>query len=99
MLIDNQAMQTQVEKGTMTSKSRHVDIASKFIFQQVNDFPYALRLHYIKSEYNIADIGTKPLARVKYEKFRNLLMGHAPERDASVTHKSDATADSEENGP
>ena len=52
-------------------------------------------MHYVKSEFNIADLGTKPLARNKFEKFRNLIMGHKPKLDISRNVKNEKLLESD----
>ena len=52
-------------------KSKHIEIKYHYIMDMVQRG--AMKLHYVATKEQIADVLTKPLARVKFEYFRGKL--------------------------
>jgi hypothetical protein len=58
-----------IASNLMTNKlSKHIDTQYHFVHQQVQ--VELVELYYVKTNENPADILTKPLGRVKFQKFR-----------------------------
>ena len=70
---DNQGALATVKNPIKHSRMKHVDIRYHFIRDlHTNN---EITLSYVASDSNVADIMTKPLPKVKYEKFREALFG------------------------
>lgn len=68
---DNQACITVAEDDRMTKRLKHIDVRYRFVQDEVQRG--IVRLEYVPSEEQIADIMTKGLTRVQFEKLRKLL--------------------------
>ena len=71
ILTDNQAAIKLAENPEFHKKTKHIDLA--YFFTRENMRQKKIRIFYIKSEDNIADIFTKELGAEKFNKFRALL--------------------------
>ncbi len=69
--MDNRSAIRLVENSEPHKRTKHVDIKYHFIREKYEEGNFELT--YIPTEDQIADILTKPLARVKFEKFRELM--------------------------
>lgn len=69
--IDNQSAMCLIKNGVMNKRSKHIDVRFKFICEKVNKGD--LNIVYCPTEEQIADVLTKPLKTVKFEKFKNVL--------------------------
>lgn len=68
---DNQACITIAEDDKMTKRLKHIDVRFRFVQDEIQRG--IIKLKYIASEDQLADIMTKGLARVQFEKLRSLL--------------------------
>lgn len=68
---DNQACITVAEDDKMTKRLKHIDVRYRFVQDEVQR--RTVRLKYVASEEQMADIMTKGLTRVQFEKLRELL--------------------------
>lgn len=71
ILCDNNAAITVAEDPSLHQRMKHVDIRYHFLRECVNN--NEIKLAYINTSNNLADIFTKALDTVKFEKFRNYL--------------------------
>jgi hypothetical protein len=70
--IDNNSAIELCKTLRTTSKTRHVNVVINFIREQIN--ARVVRLLFVPTLDNVADIFTKPLARELYTKHQNTLM-------------------------
>ena len=68
---DNQSCISLALNPIHHARTKHLDIQLHFVRDRVNK--QAIQLQYIPTEENCADILTKPLSRVKFEKLRTLI--------------------------
>ena len=68
---DNTGAIAIVKNQNIDSKTKHIDIKTKFLNHSIKE--NNVDLNYIKSENQLADTLTKPLGKVKFEKFREAL--------------------------
>lgn len=68
--VDNQSAIALVKNPVHHQRSKHIDIKYHFVRLEVQTG--ILQLQYVPSEHNIADVFTKPVTRVKLNKFVNL---------------------------
>ena len=59
------------ENTVFHDKSKHIEVRYHFIRDMVQKG--AIKLKYVPTEEQVADVLTKPLARVKFEYFRDKL--------------------------
>ena len=71
LFCDNQGAIRLSKDSTFHGRTKHIDIHFHFIRQTVSQDH--IKLQYCPTNDMIADIFTKPLARLKFEKFRSLL--------------------------
>jgi hypothetical protein len=71
IFCDNTSAIRLAENAMTTPRSKHIDTRFHYIRQQVQDGKIAVK--YVPGEDNVADIFTKPLGRIKVEKFRKML--------------------------
>ena len=64
---DNQSAIALCRDSKFHARTKHIDIRYHFIREAVNDGK--VEVHYVPSEENLADVMTKGLGRVKFEKF------------------------------
>lgn len=69
--MDNRSAIRLVENSEPHKRTKHVDIKYHFIREKYEKGNFDLT--YISTEDQVADILTKPLARVKFQKFRELM--------------------------
>ena len=68
---DNQSCMKLLENLVFHDKSKHIEIKYHYIRDMVQRG--AVKLQYIATEEHIADVLMKPLARLKFEYFREKL--------------------------
>jgi hypothetical protein len=71
ILCDNQSCIKMTENPVFQDRSKHIEIHYHFIRDMVQRG--ALKLQYISTDEQVADVLTKPLSRVKFEHFRDKL--------------------------
>jgi hypothetical protein len=71
ILCDNQSCIKMTENHVFHDRSKHIEIRYHFIRDMVQRG--ALKLQYISTDEQVADVLTKPLSRVKFEHFRDKL--------------------------
>jgi hypothetical protein len=71
ILCDNQSCIKMKENPVFHDRSKHIEICYHFIHNMVQRG--ALKLQYISTDEQVADVLTKPLSRVKFEHFRDKL--------------------------
>ena len=71
ILCDNQSCIKLSENPVFHDKSKHIEIKYHFIRDMV--MKGAMKLDYIATDEQVADVLTKPLAREKFEYFRERL--------------------------
>ena len=71
MRCDNQSSVKLSENPVFHDKSKHIEIKYHYIRDMVQRG--AVKLQYVAMEEQIADVLTKPLARLKFEYFRERL--------------------------
>ena len=69
--IDNQSCVKLLENPVFHDKSKHIEIKYHYIKDMVQRG--AVKLQYVAMDEQIVDVLTKPLARVKFEYFREKL--------------------------
>lgn len=71
LFIDNQSAITWIKNGQFETKSKHVDIKFKFVFDGVKQSKFIPE--YVNTEKQLADIFTKPLPTKRFEKLRKMI--------------------------
>lgn len=71
--VDNQGAINLAKNPVNHQRSKHIDIKYHFIRSEVQSGN--VKLQYIPTDNNVADIFTKPATKVKLERFKNFLMG------------------------
>jgi hypothetical protein len=71
ILCDNKRCIKMIENLVFHNMSKHIEIRYHFIRDMVERG--ALKLQYISTDEQVADVMTKPLSRVKFEHFRDKL--------------------------
>jgi hypothetical protein len=71
ILCDNQSCLKMTENLVFHDRLKHIEIGYHFIHDMVQRG--ALKLQYISTDEQVADVLTKPLSRVKFEHFRDKL--------------------------
>ena len=69
---DNAAAVTMVKQNFSSAATRHVKIMFHFIREKIKD--KEIRVEYCPTADMVADMMTKALDRVKFERFRDMLM-------------------------
>ncbi len=73
ILCDNQAAISLTKNPVKHNRSKHIDIKYHFLRDEIES--NTLQIQYVPSEDNVADIFTKPMSKVKYQKFKSCLFG------------------------
>lgn len=68
LLVDNLSAISWIKNGNFEARSKHIDIKFKFMFEKFSN--KMLRVQYVKSEDQEADIFTKPLPKNRFVKLR-----------------------------
>jgi hypothetical protein len=71
ILCDNQSCIKMTKNPVFHDRSKHIEIRYHYIRDMVQR--RALKLQYISTDEQVADVLTKPLSRVKFEYFRDKL--------------------------
>jgi hypothetical protein len=71
ILCDNQSCIKMTENPVFHDKSKHIEIRYHYIHDMVQRG--AVKLQYVGTDEQVADVLTKPLSRVKFEYFRDKL--------------------------
>lgn len=69
MLVDNQAAKALANNSAVNRRNKHIDVRFHYTRQVIQEG--ALKPRYCCTEEMVADMMTKPLGRVKLQKFRN----------------------------
>lgn len=70
--IDNQSTIKIIQSGQMSKRTKHIEVRYRFISREYSEGLFDLQ--FCPSENQVADILTKPLLRVKFERFRNFIL-------------------------
>ena len=68
---DNQSTMKVAENATALKRSKHIDIRHHFLREHIDNG--LIKLVHVATEDQLADVMTKILGRVKFEKFRDIL--------------------------
>jgi hypothetical protein len=80
---DNKSAILLCETLKSTHRTKHINMIINFIREKINE--RIIELHFVPSEYNVADILTKPLAKDLFLKHRDVLMnGHKGINPSSI---------------
>ena len=71
ILCDNQNCMKMAENPVFHDKSKHIEIKYHFIWDMVHK--RVVKIKYVPTEEQVADVLIKPLAHVKFEYFRDKL--------------------------
>ena len=71
--VDNQGAVNLAKNPINHQRSKHIDIKYHFIRLEIQIGN--INLQYVPTDCNVADIFTKPVTKIKLEKFRSLIMG------------------------
>jgi hypothetical protein len=71
ILCDNQSYIKMTENHVFHDRSKHIEIRYHYIRDMGQRG--ALKLQYVSTDEQVADVLTKPLSRVKFEHFRDKL--------------------------
>ena len=72
--VDNQGAINLAKNPVNHQRSKHIDIKYHFIRSEIQ--AGNVKLEYVPTEDNVADIFTKPATKVKLEKFKSFIMGN-----------------------
>lgn len=70
--VDNQSSIKLIKNGILRRKSKHIEVKYYFIKEKVDE--NQLKINYVPTESQTADILTKPLATTKFNEFKKLLV-------------------------
>ena len=71
ILCDNQSCIKMTENPVLHDKSKHIEILYFYIQDMIQKG--AIKLQYVSTDEQVADVLTKPLSLVKFEYFRDKL--------------------------
>ena len=71
ILCDNQSCIKMTENPMFHAKLKHIEIRYHYIRDMVQRG--AIKLQYVSTDEQVADVLTKPLSRIKFEHFRDKL--------------------------
>ncbi|GBM60262.1 Retrovirus-related Pol polyprotein from transposon TNT 1-94 [Araneus ventricosus] len=71
LFVDNQSAIKLIKNPVFHKRTKHIDVRYHFIREKCDDG--SVNIKYVKSEEQLADIFTKALPKVKFEKLRELL--------------------------
>ena len=77
VFADNQAAISSAQSSGTHSASKHIDLRMKFNEEKVAK--KVVKLLYVASENNVANVFTKPLGKVKFTKFRDVMLMEVPD--------------------
>lgn len=70
--IDNQSAITLMKTGQFSKRSKHIDVRYHFIHEKINEG--LLNVQYCPTDKQLADIFTKALGKIKFEKLKAEIM-------------------------
>ena len=70
---DNQAAISLTKNPINHNRSKHIDIKYHFLRDEIEN--NALEIQYVPTEDNVADVFTKPMSKIKFQKFKSSLFG------------------------
>ena len=76
IVADNQATISFAQNSNTNPASKHIDLRMKFNEEKVAE--KVVKLFYVASENNVADVFTKPLGKIKFTKFRDIVLMEVP---------------------
>ena len=86
---DNNSAILLCETLKSTHRTKHINMIINFIREKINE--RIIELHFVPSEYNVADILTKPLAKDLFLRHRDILMnGHKGNNPSSTINSANA---------
>ena len=77
IFADNQATISSTQNSSTHSTSKYIDLRMKFNEEKVAK--KVVKLLYVASENNVADVFTKPLGKIKFTKFRDIMLTEVPD--------------------
>ena len=77
IFADNQAAISSTQNSNTHAASKHIDLRMKFNKGKVAK--KVVRLFYVASENNVADVFTRPLGKIKFTKFRYIMLAKVPD--------------------
>ena len=89
IFCDNMAAIALASSPAATKRSKHIAIR----YHYVRDLVAAgvITIEHISTHENLADIFTKPLGRLKFEKFSTMLLGYEPFQSPKQIVKTDVS--------
>ena len=72
--VDNQGAIALAKNYISNSRTKHIERRHLKIRELTEEF--VVRPEFVPTDENVADIMTKPLGRVKFEKFRKMILNH-----------------------
>ena len=72
ILCDNQSCMKKIENPVFHDKMKHIEIRYFYIRDMVQKG--AIKLQYVSTDEQVADVLTKPLSRVEFEHFETSLV-------------------------
>lgn len=70
--IDNQSAIRLMRTGVFNRRTKHIDVRYRFLNEKVSK--NKIRINYVNTNDQLADILTKPLGPIKFKKFRDVLV-------------------------
>ncbi len=72
MFFDNQGAGKLTFSDGLSKRTKHIDVKIRFIHEDYMNKLFSL--YHVATDEHVADIMTKPLLSVKFEKFKKMLM-------------------------
>ena len=73
LFCDNQSAISLAKNPVKHSRSKHIDIRFHFIRNEIEN--NSLAILYVPTDDNVSDVFTKPMSKVKLQKFKSILFG------------------------
>lgn len=70
--IDNQSAIALIKNGIVNKRSKHIDVKFRFLHELIKDGD--VKMKYCSTNKQLDEIFTKPLSRVKFNKFKEQLL-------------------------
>ena len=77
VFVDNQAIISSTQSSNTHSTAKYIDLRMKINEEEVAK--KVVKLFYVASENNVADVFTKPLGKIKFTKFRDIMLMEVPD--------------------
>ncbi|BET03524.1 Hydra magnipapillata [Nesidiocoris tenuis] len=72
LMVDNQSSISLIKTGVVNRRSKHIDVRYHYIFEKFQSGDIDVK--YCSTDCQVADMLTKPLGKVKFEKHANFVM-------------------------